>query len=355
MSFTLKDDISEQKYDLAVHFKGFYNIFQNRSTTFDRPKHIQEVSSTFANLINKQNATRILIVWDGDDMTVDRWTYFMTNTVKLLESNNKIITLDFLTCKQIKIKEGDEKDYGVNKREDYLAEIIGLDGFKLKKNHDLYMYTYGITEGERANPLTNLSYFKSQPTGFETVGMYLLYLSSQIANKVIVLCVGGGPTVLNEFNYSMNVGKSTVIDNDLNKIENPINKIQWYVYENDELMVTYDSKTKTIDKKSVFIGPDRPKGILSISYDILDKYDEYGFGSDELDNTKQNNTVYGFGNNNKLHTVSSGGSHKTKNNKKRHSLKKKSKSKKSKSKKSKSKKTKSKKTKSKKTLSKKGN
>lgn len=287
-------------YDVIAHFKGFDNLLLERSEL--KKKYGKDVAMTFSSQILSSlkinshdlagaksiSEKKILIVWDGDKMHENQWTFFMVETVKLLSDYN----IDLLTCTEL-------GGWGSESRNAYLNNITGDHGFKSlnesTKKFDLYMYTYG---DKSDNPLSKLSYFDTDPKDYTVVGMYLLYLTSKLVKpggKTIVLCIGGGQTPLDEYYYT--IGNKDKISNTVqNYIPSnfPVPKPDWYVYDNPDLL------QRRVYELSKFHGTKKPDGVYRIHAVINSKQ-------------KFNTEVFGFGNNN---SSAGGGKRKTRKHKK---------------------------------------
>ncbi len=223
LNSTINEKFQNKIYDLIVHFKGFNELFKegvyngrnpaknvnsnaisnvNSNVNYsedDKTKHIQEIADEYINEIKKNlnnqdlNGTKLLLVWDGDGLDDLQWTRVMTATAnRLKEQETKI---DFLCCYQTK---------------------SGMYGHDQNFTNDL-------------NELGNVHKFTYEElgvSGHEEVGMVLLYVTSNLINRVknlnlynnnktnynpiLVLCAGGGETPVNEYKFTRNITDFTI-------------------------------------------------------------------------------------------------------------------------------------------------
>jgi hypothetical protein len=219
LNSTINEKFQNKIYDLIVHFKGFDRLFAdgvyngrnpaknvnsnvNSNVNYsedDKTKHIQEIADEYIkeiknNLNNPNlNGKKLLLVWDGDGLEEFQWTQVMIATANKLKNTGSDI--EFLCCYKTKYgKYGHEPDFtnGLN--------LLGI----------VHKFTYeelGVS-------------------GYEEVGMVLLYVTSNLINRVknlnldnnnktnynpiLVLCAGGGETPLNEYMFTQNMTYFTI-------------------------------------------------------------------------------------------------------------------------------------------------
>lgn len=179
---------------LAVHFKGFDNLFANRGLSkAETDELIEAVAQEFVQRIRKEAVLRsvqLTLVWDGDDFHAEQWTLILVRVLEMITDDYNDITL--LTCKEI-------GGWGAKSRGAYLEQLKSAHSFgaKMLQKHQFHVHTYGA-----GSSFTNLNINNSTPADYTTVGMYLLYKTSLSCDRVIVLCAGGGAIVLREYEYT---------------------------------------------------------------------------------------------------------------------------------------------------------
>lgn len=172
--------------ETAIHFKGFDKLLVGRPNP---DKLVDDVATNFVGIIKSQVTKHSLVklVWDGDDFHETQWTKII---ISVLQQIKDLYHVSLLTCKEI-------GGWGASSPEAYLEQLKDKSAFGILLDEvPLTLHTYGKESSNR------LIINGSSPKDYTTVGMYLLYKTSHLANKVLILCAGGGATVLREYEYT---------------------------------------------------------------------------------------------------------------------------------------------------------